>query len=105
MHGVIPYHCNLLRRSVCLCLTGHYPLRDDRGSDIPVLHSTVGYIGMTEGGEERGTQLLQAWSTGVIRGHRPHPNLVPRVFPSPLSTTLISARPTPALTRSCDHRY
>ncbi len=39
---------------------------DDEGARIPVLHSTVGYLGIPDGGDPRGTQSLWAWSAGAI---------------------------------------
>ena len=50
----------------CIACVGHYFLMDDHGARIPVLHSTVGYMGIPDGGDPRGTQSLWAWRAGVV---------------------------------------
>ena len=44
---------------------GHYFLTNKDGARIPVLHSTVGYMGIPDGGDPRGKQSLWAWSKGA----------------------------------------
>ena len=54
----------LLRHSEYVS-TGHYSLRNDEGYRIPVLYSTVGYLGIPDGGDPSGTQSLWSWSQGA----------------------------------------
>ena len=54
-----------LQAEVTFCTAGHYFLRSKAGNRIPVLHSTVGYTGIPDGGDPRGTQSLWAWSPGT----------------------------------------
>ena len=39
-----------------------------------MLHSTVGYIGIPDGGDPRGTQSLWAWSSGASSAPDPTSN-------------------------------